>query len=437
MKIAVIGAGIAGMGAALALSERHDVSLYEQAPRFGGHADTAEIEVDGRRIAVDTGFIVFNPVNYPNLCGLFEHLGVESEASIMTFAVSHNQGRLEYACDSLDKVFAQRWRALDPVSLWTFREILRFTKRAPAALETGALDGLSLGAWLDAERFSLRFRERFLYPMGGAIWSTASAHIGDFPAAAFIRFFKNHELFAAFDRRIEWRTVTGGSRVYVAALLRALGPRAQAGAAATGLRRLADGRVELHFADGEARVVDQVVLATHSDQALALLSDADAAERSVLSRVRYAENEAVLHADPGLMPKRRKVWSSWNFMSEPGSEGRPPAVSYWMNRLQNIDVETPLVVTLNPPREPDPRLVFARRSYAHPQFDGPAIAAQAEADAIQGRRGVWFAGAWLGWGFHEDGLKSGLRVAAALGARPGWARDLGAPLRPAGAMATE
>lgn len=435
MRVAVIGAGISGMGAALALSKTADVTLYEKDPRFGGHADTAEITVDGRDVAVDTGFIVFNDRNYPNLCALFDELGAPSEDSDMTFSVCRDQGRIEYACDSLSKVFAQRWRLADPRFLKVFFEILKFMRIAPAAADSGALEGKRLATWLDEARFSRHFRENFLYPMGGAIWSTASADVADFPAAAFVEFFRNHELLRAFDRRIQWRTVSGGSRVYVERLLQALGPRAVAGVGATEVRRRADGLVSVRFDDGSEGVFDHVVLACHSDQSLKLLADADVDERAVLSAVRYADNTAYLHADPALMPRRRKVWSSWNFLSETGAEDRPPAVSYWMNRLQNIETRTPLIVTLNPPTPPREALTFARRVYAHPQFDAGAIEAQRRIDALQGRRGVWFAGAWLGWGFHEDGLKSGLRVAEALGARPSWSRIEGAPLRRAPAVA--
>ncbi|MEL6979777.1 MAG: FAD-dependent oxidoreductase [Pseudomonadota bacterium] len=429
MKIAIIGAGISGLGAALALKDTADVHLFEQDPRFGGHANTVVVDYDGEETPVDTGFIVFNDRNYPNLCALFDHLGVASETSDMSFSVSLDRGRLEYACDDLDRVFAQRWRVLDPKFLWSFREIMRFNRVAKAALESGALEGLSLGAFLDQHGFAEGFRQNFLYGMGGAIWSTPSAEISAFPAKGFVTFFANHALLHGFGRVITWRTVSGGSREYVRRALQELGPRAQAGVGARALRRRVDGRVEIAFSDGAEGVFDQVLLAGHPDQSLAVMEDADAEERSILSAVRYRENTAVLHRDPALMPKRRKVWSSWNFLNETGANARPAAVSYWMNRLQNIDRKKPLFVTLNPPREPDPNLVFGRYSYAHPQYDQAAFDAQTRLDDIQGRGGLWYAGAWTRWGFHEDGLRSGLRVAAALGATPVWARDLGAPIR--------
>ena len=437
MKIAVVGSGVSGLGAALALSDAHDVRLFEQDARFGGHANTVEIEHSGQKIAVDTGFIVFNDRNYPNLCALFDALGVPSEDSDMSFGVSLGGGAMEYACGNLDQVFAQRWRVVDPSHLRAFRDVMRFNRIAPKELASGAIDGWTIGDWMRDRGFGRNFRENFLLAMGGAIWSTSPSKMEGFPARSFVQFFKNHELMSGFDRRIQWRTVTGGSRQYVRRVLQRLGPRAQAGVGAQAVERQPNGQVRIRFTDGSDDVFDQVVLATHSDQALGLLKDADANEFEILSSVRYSENTAILHRDPGLMPRRRKVWSSWNVISEPGSERQPASVTYWMNRLQNLDPTRDVFVSLNPIREPDPDLVFGRYSYAHPLYDQAAFDAQAAIDAIQGRRGVWFAGAWLGWGFHEDGLKSGLRVAQALGARPDWARETGAPIRPEIAIAAE
>jgi predicted NAD/FAD-binding protein len=299
-------------------------------------------------------------------------------------------------------------------------------RQAPEEIEKGALCNISLGEWMEDRGFGRYFRERFLLPMGGAIWSTPADRMRDFPAESFIGFFRNHDLMTGLESAMQWRTVDGGSREYVLRALRNLGPRARAGLEVVRVDR-ASGRPLLTYADGSIEAFDQVVLAGHSDQNLAMLSDPDAEERAVLSAVRYSPNRAVLHRDPALMPKRRKVWSSWNFLSLGFEQdaGRPAAVTYWMNRLQGLDSSRDLFVSLNPPVEPDPEKVFASFDYAHPQFDQAAFEAQGRIDAIQGRGGVWHAGAWLGYGFHEDGLKSGLRVAAALGARPVWARDPG------------
>jgi predicted NAD/FAD-binding protein len=437
LKIAVIGSGAAGMGSALALSEIADVHLFERHNRIGGHANTVEIDHGGRHIAVDTGFIVFNHRNYPNLTALFEHLSVETIPSDMSFGFSLGGGMLEYACDDVDKIFAQRRNVFNPRFIFGFREVLRFCKVAPGDLAAGAAEGLSLGDWLTHRRFSNWFRERFILPMGGAIWSTPLRAMLDFPAEGFLRFFQNHDLYAGLGEAIRWRTVLGGSRQYVHRIVERLPGRIHPGVGAAAVARRADG-VLVRFSDGSEGCFDHVILACHAPEALALLGDADAEERSVLGAFRTTSNRAVLHHDHALMPNRRKVWSSWNLMSQ-GADGmdQPVAVSYWMNRLQSLDRDRPLFVTLNPHVEPDPAKVFAEFAYAHPLYDAGAFAAQAAMDGIQGRGGVWHAGAWLGYGFHEDALRSGLRVAHALGASPAWSRDVGRPLTAPMAMAAQ
>ncbi|SDZ76766.1 NAD(P)/FAD-dependent oxidoreductase [Rubrimonas cliftonensis] len=426
MKIAVIGSGAAGLGASLALSEIAEVRLFEKEARFGGHANTVDVDYDGAPIAVDTGFIVFNHRNYPNLTALFDWLGVETRQSDMSFGFSLNSGALEYACDNLDTIFAQRRNMLDPRFLWVFREVLRFCRAAPRDLAAGRAASVSLGEWLASRGFSGWFRDRFILPMGGAIWSTPMSSMLDFPAESFLRFFQNHDLYTGLGDAMKWRTVEGGSREYVARVLLKLGPRAQAGVGAVSVSREA-GRVRVRLDDSTQDVFDHAVLAVHGPQALALLADADAEERATLGAFRTTANRAVLHRDKRLLPARRKVWSSWNLMSAEGAGERPVAVSYWMNRLQGLDPARDLFVTLNPHIEPDPALVFREFAYAHPRYDGAAFDAQAAMDAVQGRGGVWHAGAWLGYGFHEDALRAGLRVAHALGARPEWGRDYGPP----------
>jgi len=428
MKIAVVGAGISGMGAALALSERHDVRLFEREGRLGGHANTVEARFDCEAQPVDTGFIVYNRRNYPNLTALFEHLDVPTKWSDMSFGFSLNDGKCEYACDNLDTIFAQRWRAFDPRFLNTFREILRFTRLAPKDMAAGRLAGRSLGDWLDERRFSPWFRERFLLPMGGAIWSTCVADVLHFPAENFVHFFSNHDLMTGLDPAQRWRTVDGGSREYVRRIHQRLGPRAQAGRAVVAVRGGA--QPSLRFADGAEERFDQVVLATHGPEAFGLIVDPDPVQAELLSAFRTSLNRAVLHSDSALMPRRRRVWSSWNFLSDGLAEDarRPAQVTYWMNRLQGIRPDRPLFVSLNPTREIDPAKVHSTHLYAHPLYDQASFQAQRRMDTIQGRGGIWYAGAWLGYGFHEDGLRTGLRVAASLGARPAWAANTGAPL---------
>jgi predicted NAD/FAD-binding protein len=428
LKVAVIGSGVSGLGAALALSDVAQVFLFEKDARFGGHANTVEVERDGRRVAVDTGFIVYNHRNYPNLTALFAELDVATKWSDMSFGFSLNDGALEYACDDLDAIFAQRRNLFDPRFLWVFRETLRFCRRAPEDLAAGRAAGLSLSDWLARHGFSRWFRERFILPMGAAIWSTPSAAIGDFPAEAFLRFFANHDLYTGLGAAMKWRTVDGGSREYVGRVVERLGGRAHANAAAVSVTRTPAGP-RVRFADGSEAAFDHAILACHAPAAAALLADKDAEEAAALGAFRTSSNRAVLHSDPRLMPKRRKVWSSWNLLSRGSAAAdRPVAVSYWMNRLQSLDPALDLFVTLNPHVEPDPALVHAEFAYDHPLYDAAAFAGHAAVEAVQGRGGVWHAGAWLGWGFHEDGLRAGLRVAAALGGRPSWAVDIGAPL---------
>ncbi len=430
MKIAVVGSGIAGLGAALALSDAHEVRLFERDERIGGHANTMEAEFPDGVQPVDTGFIVYNLRNYPNLCGLFEELEVPTKWSDMSFGFSLESGACEYACDNLDKLFAQRWRVCDPRFLGMAREILRFTKEGPADLTGGRLEGLSLGQWLETRRYSPWFRERFLLPMGGAIWSTSAREVLDFPALNFVNFFCNHDLMTGLDPAQRWRTVDGGSREYVRRVHARLGPRVMPGRAVVRVEAEEGGRPVLAFADGATESFDQVVLAVHGPEARALLARPDAQQAALLSAFRTTTNRAVLHSDPSLMPRRRRVWSSWNFLADrtETEDVRPAQVTYWMNRLQSIPEHRPLFVSLNPRREIDPARTHAVLDYAHPFYDQAAFDAQREMDAIQGRGGVWYAGAWLGYGFHEDGLRTGLRVAAALGARPAWARDLGRPM---------
>ncbi|MEM8625636.1 MAG: FAD-dependent oxidoreductase [Pseudomonadota bacterium] len=445
MKIAIVGGGISGMGAALALEGTHDVTLFEAEERLGGHAHTVEACFGETRVPVDLGFIVFNERNYPNLCGMFEHLGVPSKWSDMSFGFSLKGGRHEYACESLDKLFAQRSRIFDPRHIAGLREIQRFLRIAPDALAEGRLQGLTLGEWLDEQRFSTWFRDRFLLPMGGAIWSTRTHDVLDFPAENFVAFFVNHDLMTGLAPAQRWRTVDGGSREYVRRVGALLGERAVTGRRVVAARPAALGRpAALRFADGGVVEADALILACHGPQALALLraggSDAlDQEVEATLDRFRTSTNRAVLHSDPSLLPRRRKVWSSWNFLSEGADVDakRPAAVSYWMNRLQGIPEEHLLVVSLNPGREPDPALVHAEKSWAHPLFDAGAFDAQSALERVQGRGGVWFAGAWLGYGFHEDGLTAGLRVAEALGGRPVWARGKASPIERAEPVAAE
>jgi predicted NAD/FAD-binding protein len=407
LNIAVVGSGIAGLSAAWMLSERHRITLFEAEKRIGGHSNT----VDAGSIAVDTGFIVFNEPTYPNLTALFRHLEVATKPSNMTFAVSLDDGRLEYGGSGLGGLFAQPRNLASPRFWSMLGDLLRFYRRAPA--DAAHLGDMSLGRYLDVNRYGAAFRDDHLYPMAAAIWSTPSADIGRYPAAAFIRFCNNHGLLQLAGRPV-WRTVAGGSRVYVERLARRFRDRIVTGAPVRSIRRLGDA-LEVRGERGEAAFFDHVVVAVHADQALAILEDADADERRLLGAFAYRDNAAVLHSDPMLMPRRRAVWSSWNYLARRDEGGRHLSVTYWMNRLQEIAEATPLFVTLNPISPPRPEHVIGHEIYQHPVFDAAAMAAQTQLWSLQGRRRTWFCGAYFGAGFHEDGLQAGLAVAEALG----------------------
>jgi len=421
MKIAVVGAGISGLSAAWLLSRRHEVTLYEQEGRLGGHSNTVDVEIDGVSHPVDTGFIVFNRDTYPHLCGLFSLLGVSIADSDMSFGVSLREPDIEWAGTNLASVFAQPANLARPRFWGMLQDILRFNSSVTERAANGTAEHISLGEFLVRNRYGDAFRDWYLLPMAAAIWSCPTQTMMSYPLATFARFCHNHGLLRVNDRP-QWLTVRGGSREYVKRLAASLQDVRRA-SAVKGLQRVSDG--VLVQAAGVLERYDQVVLACHSDEALALLGDtATASERRLLGAIRYQPNHAVLHTDTALLPRNRRVWSSWNYMAGAGApDSRPVSVSYLMNRLQPLPFEQPVVVSLNPFIEPDPARVIARIDYAHPLFDGPAIDAQARLPEIQGRDRLWYCGAWTGYGFHEDGLASAVRVARHLGADIPWQRS--------------
>src|SRR5690606_30134364 len=378
--------------------------LYEKAERLGGHSNTVVAGAMGVEVAVDTGFICFNDATYPNLIALFEHLGVPTRATDMSFAVSRDQGRFEYAAPGL---FAQR-RNLLPPRFWSMLgEMLRFYRQAPVDLAGLTDPQLTLGDYLKREGFSEAFREDHLLPMAAAIWSSPAHTLMDYPAEAFIRFCGNHGLLKLVGRPL-WRTVEGGSRIYVERLAQAISDiRLSCGVTAV---RRTDKGVVVHDSQGGAARFDHVVIGAHADQALAMLAEPTARERQVLGAFRYSRNLTVLHTDQTLMPRRRRAWASWNYIGTDGGL----CVTYWMNRLQGIEGQD-LFVTLNPPRPPRPDTLLRSELYEHPVFTPAAIQAQKQLWRLQGQGGVWFCGAHFGAGFHEDGLQSGLAVAEQLG----------------------
>jgi len=406
-RIAVIGAGISGLSCAWLLGARHDVTLYEAEGRLGGHANTAE----AAGVAVDTGFIVYNEVNYPNLTALFAHLGVPTKPADMSLAVSLDDGDLEYGSKSLASLFAQPGVVLRPRFWSMLRDLNRFYRTAPGHLAT--LDPVvSLSQYLRDHGYGAALSQDHLMPMAAAIWSASIEGAGEHPAAAFIRFFDNHDLLRFIGRR-SWRTVEGGSRVYVDALARAFAGRVRLSAPVVRISRAAD-HVLVEDAAGGHEVFDQVVVAAHAPRALAMLDAPSEDEQALLGAFRYTPNTAVLHGDPRLMPRRRRAWASWNHL---GRRDDPTGgcVTYWMNHLQGLARTPPLFVTLNPHVEPDPALTYRVQAYDHPHFDAAALTAQKALWSLQGARRTWFCGAYFGAGFHEDGLQAGLAVAEQLG----------------------
>lgn len=414
-RVAVIGSGISGLSAAWLLSRSADVVIYESDSRLGGHSNTVDFEQSGGSIPVDTGFIVFNEKNYPNLTAMFDHLGVETEASDMSFAASLSNGRFEYSGSGLNGLLGQRMNVVSP-RFWTMlKGLLRFYRDAPALADRTDLDHMSLGDYLDQQGYSQSFIDDHLLPMGAAIWSTTANDMREYPLVAFIRFFVNHGL-VNLKGRPQWRTVTGGSRRYVQRIAEAFPGEIRLSTPVQRIERLGASGVRVHTAGGHSEVFDDVVLACHADQALGMLADADTLESDLLGAFQYTSNLAVLHSDTDLMPKRKSVWSSWNYIGGGRSrEDQALCVSYWMNRLQNLPTKTDLFVTLNPSRRIAPSKVAASFDYTHPLFDTKALAAQRSLWQLQGRRGTWFCGAYFGSGFHEDGLQSGLAVAETLG----------------------
>lgn len=426
MKVAIAGSGISGLAVAHALRGKADITLLEAGDYFGGHTHTVDLtlaQASGPALThgVDTGFLVFNERTYPQLIALFKELGVPSTRSDMSFSVQvpgHGSRRaLEWSGSSLNTVFAQRSNLLRPQFLGMLRDLLRFNRLATDLARRDAEAELMqpLADFLAQHAFGTAFRDWYLLPMLGCIWSCPTQQMLQFPVATMIRFCHNHGLMQVTDRP-QWWTVPGGARQYVDRIVGTIGDK-RLRSPVQSIRRDADG-VHLHIG-GNTERFDQVVLACHSDESLALLSDASALERNTLGAIRYQQNQAVLHTDSSVLPKSRLAWAAWNYErsvpSAPGlQEDTRVCLHYLINQLQPVPFEQPVLVSLNPVRPIDPSQVHGRFDYAHPVFDGEAIRAQAQVAELQGQRNTWFCGAWTGYGFHEDGLKSGLAVAAQL-----------------------
>ncbi|KNZ33365.1 MAG: NADH-ubiquinone oxidoreductase subunit 6 [Methylibium sp. NZG] len=441
-RVAVVGSGISGLAVAHGLAGDAQVTLFEAGTYFGGHTNTVDVHLDGVTHGVDTGFLVLNGRTYPELLKLFAQLGVDIAKSDMSFSVQVPDQRLEWSGSDLGTVFAQRRNLLRPAFWRMLADVLRFNRLATAlavqsaAGTTGSAPGATaldqpIGEFLDQHRFSTEFRDWYFLPMIGCIWSCPTDQMLRFPVATMIRFCHNHGLIQVANRP-QWYTVRGGARQYVQKMLRAI-PDARLNAAVRSVRRVPAGAgavgraasVEVSTDAGTERF-DDVVLACHSDQSLALLADPTAQERATLGAVRYHRNRAVLHTDTSMLPQRRLAWAAWNYERAAAGSREQAAVClhYLINRLQPLPFKTPVLVSLNPLTEPRADTVHAEFDYAHPVFDAAAIAAQRQVPALQGRARTWFCGAWTRYGFHEDGLVSGLAVVEALKAR--WAGEGGA-----------
>lgn len=410
-RIAVIGSGIAGMACAHYLSRRHQVCLFEGESRLGGHTATQAVQWQGVDYAVDMGFIVYNDWTYPNFIRLLNELNIRSQPTVMGFSVTQGQGAYEYAGANLNSLFAQRRNLLKPAHWRMLLDIVRFNKQATGDYLAGQLSQEeSLGAYLQRLKFSAEFISHYLAPMGSAIWSSTTAEVLEFSAYFFVRFFHNHGLLS-IKQRPQWRTLVGGSSAYIKPLLADVA-RCVTHTKVIKLERSAEG-VRVYYGDS-SELFDQVVLACHSDEALALLADASDAERAILGAITYRPNRVTLHRDTSLLPKRPLAWSSWNYLLQDAGD-QPPLLTYNMNILQNIHAPITFCVTLNDPGLIKPDLIFHEVTFAHPVFSAAATQAQACWADINGVNKTWFAGAYWFNGFHEDGLMSALRVANHLG----------------------
>ena len=408
MKIAIIGTGISGLGAAYLLHPHHDITVFEKNAYIGGHSRTIEVPTGDTKTPVDTGFIVFNNWNYPNLLGLFKELDVPYQKSDMSFGVSIENGWLEYGSSGM---FAQKKNLFRPAYWGMLANIIRFNKEAPAYIEKDAyislqecLDQLNMGEW---------FRRYYLLAMGAAIWSCPIETIMKFPAKTFLRFFKNHGLLSV-NNRPQWYTVTGGSREYVSRLTETFKNKIRLNSGVQNVKKQDD----TWSVDGE--VFDQVIFACHADEALKILEDTSDIE-NVIGEFDYQDNQIIVHSDTSFMPQERKCWASWIYLSE-GREDKKQVVSlsYWMNNLQGLDPAYPIIVTLNPGRRPQEDLILDEHTFSHPIFDLKAIKAQEKISDIQGQNGLWFCGAYQRYGFHEDGLLSAVNVVKKMGVEIPW-----------------
>ncbi len=412
MKIAIIGTGISGLTAAYTLHKKHDISVFESNNYIGGHTNTIQVheKETNRFIPVDTGFIVFNEKNYPNLCRLFNELGVESRESDMSFSVHCQQSGLEYNGTDLNRIFSQRRNLLNLPFLMMLRDILRFHEEGPAALDRNISDSISVDEFAKMNNYGHRFIENYLVPLGASLWSCPADKFRQFPMRFVLEFLDNHCMLQV-ENRPQWRTVTGGSQQYIKPMTAAFAERIQLNTRVKKVSRRAQ-YVLLQFADGSEQTFDEVILATHADQSLALVDDIDEEERNILEKFPYQDNEVVLHTDTTLLPKQKRAWASWNYRI-PKDQGQHACLTYNMNMLQGIESDKTYCVSLNQNDDIDESTFIRKINYHHPVFLPGRDVAQKEQHKLIQRRGLSYCGAYWGYGFHEDGVRSALAVCSA------------------------
>jgi len=415
VKIAVIGSGISGLSSAYLLQHDHEITVFESEANIGGHTATMDVTLQGKDYAVDTGFIVYNDWTYPNFIRLMDELGVQSQPTEMSFSVSCDLSGLEYGGNNLNTLFAQRRNIFSPSYLKMIKDILRFNKESIEHLESGRIEeGITLGEYLKSNGYGETFANKYLIPMGSAIWSASTDSMFDFPLLFFVRFFKNHGLLSV-NNRPQWRVIKGGSREYLQPLTAGFKDRIRVNSPVASISRDETG-VDISLADGSIERFDQVIVASHSDQALSMLNDATVAEKEVLGAIPYQKNDVVLHTDASILPNKKLAWSSWNYWLR--SERQEQAIlTYNMNILQGIEAPETFCVTLNATESIDSSKILGQYNYSHPVFSLQSVAAAERWGDINGVNRTWFCGAYWANGFHEDGASSGIRVAKALGAK--------------------
>ncbi len=413
VRIAIIGAGIAGLSAAWVLHQKYPITIYEKNSYVGGHSNTISVWDNNENIPVDTGFIVYNELNYPKLTKLFDYLGVETQESDMSFGFSDRKNNFEYGGRNLNSLFAQRSNFIRPKHWNMISDILRFYREAPIDLSNGNTDNVSIGDYLHNMNYGSEFIYRHILPMGAAIWSAAISRIASYPAQVFIKFFLNHGLLSVRNRP-QWRTVKGGSHNYVKLLTKSFSRQVRFSEVA-GVRRKKQ-KIDVFDQDGNTETFTHVIFATHADITLSLLTDADDSERKAFTPWHYSKNLVALHTDSTLMPRKIRTWSSWNFIGSYGSNDTDNlCVTYWMNRLQRFTATKQIFITLNPTSAINRSRMLGEYKYDHPIFDALALKTQPDIRKIQGHNNTWYCGSYLGHGFHEDALNSGLAVAELLG----------------------